>query len=155
MLAERITSTSPDRIELTPFPTHCSELFVVAKEANAFRIKQIHALAPKHPGSVYPKRMFDANRVGTSAPSSIFIPCVFMALQNPFSATRLLSHLYKTGGVRGRPASNQNGKASGRFPIRKMRNLQGGTRLPTASHLSTQPSEATNVFSPRCDRGNR
>src|SRR5712671_5652450 len=46
-------------------------------------------------------------------PSSIFIPCVFMTLQIPFSATPFLSHLYKTGGVRGRPASNQNGKASG------------------------------------------
>src|SRR5712672_1238934 len=116
MLAERITSTSPDRIELTPFPTHCSELFVVAKEANTFRIKQIHALAPKHPGSVYPKRMFDANRVGTTAPSSIFIPCVFMVLQIPVSATSFLSHLYKTGGVRGRPASKSKWKGARQIP---------------------------------------
>jgi len=155
MLAERITSQTIDRTELTPFPTYCSGLSVVAKNANSFGIKQVHTLPPKHPGSVYPKRMFDANRVGTSAPSSIFIPCVFMVLQIPFPATPFLPHLYKTGGVRSRPASNQSGKASGRFPIRKMRNLQGGTRLPTASHLSTQLREATNVFPPRCDRGNR
>jgi hypothetical protein len=102
-----------------------------------------------------PKRISDANRVGTYAPSSIFMPCVFMVLQIPPIATSFLSHLYKTGGVRGRPVPNQNGKASRRLPTGKMRNLQRGTRLPTASHLSTQPSEATNVFPPRCDRGNR
>src|SRR5882762_11802002 len=155
MLAERITSPSLDRIELTPFPTNSSELFGVAKNVNSFRIRQIHTLAPKHSGYAYPERLYDANRVGTPAPTSIFIPCVFMALQIPFPATPFLSHLYKTGGVRSRPASNLNGKVSNRFTTRKMRNLQGGTRLPTASHLSTQPSEATNVFSPRCDRGNR
>src|SRR5437868_9128547 len=115
MLAERMTSPSADQTELTPFRTHCSELFVVAKKTNAFRIKQIHTLPPKHPGSAYPKRISAASRVGTSHPSSIFIPRVFMVLQNPFAATPFLSHLYKTGGVRGRLASNQNGKRQAGF----------------------------------------
>src|SRR5882762_10578640 len=61
-------------------------------------------------------------------------------------------HIYtKRGGVRGRPASNQNGKVSGRFPTRKREIYREVLGLPTASRLSTQPSEATNVFPPRCD----
>src|SRR5712675_3268261 len=102
MLAERITSRTIDQTELTPSATHSSELFGVAKNVNSFRIRQIHTLAPKHSGYAYPERLYDANRVGTPAPTSIFIPCVFMALQIPFPATPFLSHLYKTGGVRGR-----------------------------------------------------
>src|SRR5882762_3064936 len=141
MLAERTTSPRIDRTELTPFPTHSSGLFVVAKNVNSLRIRQIRTLAPKHPVLGIPNESTTRTARVPSRPSSIFIPCVFMALQIPFPATPFLSHLYKTGGVRSRPASNQNGKASGRFPTRKMRNLQRGTRLPTASHLSTQRSE--------------
>src|SRR5712672_2344506 len=97
MLAERITSPSTDLSSPkmpTPLESSKSTLF------------------HQNTRDLAPERISGANRVGTYAPSSIFIPRVFMVLQNPFPATPFLSHLYKTGGVRSRPPSNQNGKLS-------------------------------------------
>src|SRR5712671_1682800 len=136
MLAERITSPAP----ICP-RQNCQLLWNQASP---------HA-STKTPGIWVPNEFLTR----AYAPSSIFIPCVFMVLQIPLIATPLLSHPYKTGGVRGRPASTKMEKRQAGFQARKMKNLQGGTRLPTASHLSTEPNEATNVSSPRCDRGNR
>src|SRR5712672_1133038 len=120
MLAERITSPSTD-LSSPKLPTPL-------ESSKSARFHQ-------NTRDLGPKRISDANRVGTYAPSSIFIPCVFMILQIPLPATPFLSHLYKTGGVRGRSASNQNGKAPGQFPPRKMRNLQGGTRATYSQPL--------------------
>src|SRR5882757_8826137 len=88
MLAERITSPSFD-LSSPKVPTPL-------ESSKSTRFHQ-------NTRDLGPKRISDADRVGTYAPSSIFIPCVFMVLQTPFIATPLLSHLYKTGGgVRGR-----------------------------------------------------
>src|SRR5712671_5131282 len=128
MSAERITSPSTD-LSSPKLPTPL-------ESSKSTRFHQ-------NTRDLGPKRISDANRVGTYAPSSIFIPCVFMVLQIPFPATPFLSHLYKTGGVRGHPASNQNGKAPGRFATRTVRNLQGGTRATYSQQLidSTRPSD--------------
>src|SRR5712671_3900455 len=66
MLAERITSPNTDLSSPkmpTPLESSKSTLF------------------HQNTGDLGPKRISDANRVGTYAPSSIFIPCVFMVLQ--------------------------------------------------------------------------
>ena len=127
MLAERITSPSTDRKELTLFRTHSSALFVVAKKINSFGIKQIHTLTPKQPGSVYPKRISDANRVGTSAPLIDFYTACFHALTNPFFSNpfpftsiqnggRAKSTSFKSKWKSVRQVSNaENEKSTGRY----------------------------------------
>jgi len=126
MLAERITSPSTDRAELTPFRTDSSELLVVAKKINPFGIKQIHRLASQHAAVCISNKFLTRTEWALPHPSSIFIPRVFMVLQIPFPATPFLSHLYKTGGVRGRQlqpkwksvrkvSSAENEKSTGRY----------------------------------------
>jgi len=143
MLAERITSLTIDRTELTPFPTHSSELFVATKNINVFRIKQIHTLAPKHPGYGYPQRLYGANGAGISAPLIDFYAPCFHGLTKPFSSNLFPFTSIQNGGRARGPASNQTGKASDRSPTRKMRNLQGGTRATYGQPLidSTQRSD--------------
>src|SRR6267154_1197730 len=84
MLAERITSRTIDRTELTPFPTYCSGLSVVAKNANSFGIKQVHTLPPKHPAYGYPERIYDRSGVRTSTTLIDFYTLCFHALTKPF-----------------------------------------------------------------------
>ena len=101
MLAERITSPSIDQTELTPFPTHSSELFVVSQNVNSFKIKQIHTLAAKHPGWGAPNEFNRAASIGVRATLIDFYAQCFHGLTNPFPATPFLSHLYKTGECEG------------------------------------------------------
>src|SRR6266404_666586 len=89
MLAERITSPSTDLSSPkmpTPLESSKSTLF----HQNTRRMDIPNESMTR--AACVPRR-----------PSSIFIPRVFMVLQNPSPATPFLSHLYKTGGVRGRP----------------------------------------------------
>ena len=150
MLAERITSPSTNQTELTPFRTDSSELFVVSQNVNPLRIRQIRAHALNTRGMGIPNESLKRSESVPARLIDFYTPC-FHGLTNPCSSNAFPFTSIQNGG-RARPTSDQNGKAPSRFPARTTRNLQGGTRLPTASHLSTQPSEATNVSSPRCDQ---
>jgi hypothetical protein len=54
MLPERTTFPGTRQAALTPFLTHCSELFIGPKKLNSFAIKQTQTLSPKHRGGVVP-----------------------------------------------------------------------------------------------------
>ena len=133
MLAEQITSPSIDRAQLTPFPTHSSELFVVAKNANSFGIKQIHTLAAKHPGYGLPDPK-------TIRPAGVLSALCFHGLTNSFSHNifpfTLIQIAPRVGGVEGT-------KDHARELFIQMRNLQGGTRATYSQPLidSTQSSD--------------
>ena len=99
MLAERITSPRTDRTQLTPFPTHSSELFVVSQNVNSLRIRQIRTHALKHPGYGYPERLYDANRVGIPAPLIDFHTLCFHGLTNPFSSNPFPFTSIQNGGA--------------------------------------------------------
>src|SRR5882762_3530397 len=93
MLAERITSQTIDRTELTPFPTYCSGLSVVAKNANSFGIKQVHTLPPKHPAYGYPERISNARSGYPRTPHRFLYPVFSWPykpfFRNPFAFTSI------------------------------------------------------------------
>ena len=138
MLAERITFPSNPSAELSPFPTHCSELFVTARNLKSFGIKKIHTLSAKHPG------------VGGSPEVHLVLPCAAYRFLCPF-----LSWPYKS--LFPQPLSfhihtNPGGCASrpGRLQTENVyREVLG---LLTGSHLSTRLNQATNVVRPRCEQ---
>jgi hypothetical protein len=87
MLAEQITFQAIRPTELTPFPTHCSALFVAAKKTNSFGIRQIRPLSTKHPGGY----LHGAQARTSVACPSIFMPCVFIMLRVAFFPNPFLS----------------------------------------------------------------
>src|SRR5712672_2081400 len=84
MLAERITSPSTDRTELTPVPTHTSDLFVLPKSAHSFGIR--------------PVTLFHPNRVGTPHPHRFLYP-VFSWPYKSLSQQPLSFHIYTKRGA--------------------------------------------------------
>jgi hypothetical protein len=127
MLTERTTSPTIDQTELIPSATDSSALFVVAKNVNSFAIKQIHTLAPKHPGYGYPEQIYDANRVGIPAPLIDFYAPCFHGLTKPFSGNPFPFTSLQNGG-RARPTglkpkwknvkqlhNTENEKSTGRY----------------------------------------
>ena len=133
MLAEQITSPSIDRAQLTPFPTHSSELFVATKNVNSFGISQIHTLAPKHPGYGVPDPK-------TIRPAGVLSALCFHGLTNSFSRNIFPFMLIQIAP----PGWGGEGtKDHARELFIQMRNVQGGTRATYSQPLidSTQRSD--------------
>src|SRR5882762_2656502 len=99
MLAKRITSRTIDQTELTPFPTHSSALFVVAKNVNSFGIKQIHTLAAKHRGMGTPNDLWRELRGHPRAPHRFLYPVFSWPYKSLFQQP-LSFHIYTKRGAR-------------------------------------------------------
>ena len=149
MLAERITCLSVDPAELTPFPTHCSELFVAAKTP----LESIKStLFQQNTRGGVSRRNLRSARTG-HLPKFTVLPCapyrflcsLFSWPYKPlFAQPPFLSHLYKTPGVA--ESTGRLSDSSGRgnsIAQPEMRNLQGGTRATYSQPLidSTRRSD--------------
>ena len=108
MLARQIILPRPLAIKLTPLLPYSCSLLLALKKVNSFAIKQIQTLFAKcrgwgipnattgHPGWGYLPQV----RLGLPRFSYRFLsPFVFRTLRNPFPATPMVSHPYKTLGV--------------------------------------------------------
>jgi hypothetical protein len=93
MLARQVIVPAPLPIELTPLVRYSCSLLPAPKKVNSFGIKQIQTLFAKHPGWGYLPQV----RLGLPRfPYRFLSPFLFITLRNPFPATPLFSHSYKT-----------------------------------------------------------